>query len=54
MDWFYKFVEHWSSKLNVWAWNKRWGNRQQGTGYNRNNWIKGYKKWRKIYDRKRI
>ena len=32
-DKFYSFVEHWSSKLSVWAWNKRWGDRKKGTGY---------------------
>ena len=33
MDWFYKIIEHWSSKLNVWSWNKRWCNRKQGSSY---------------------
>ena len=51
MDWLYRFVEHWSSKLNVWSWNKRWRNREEGTGYHED-WIKGYKKWRKKYDEK--
>ena len=23
----------WVKKLNVWAWNKRWRNRKDGTGY---------------------
>jgi len=26
-------LETLSSKLNVWAWNKRWANRNKGTGY---------------------
>lgn len=49
MDWFYKIVEHISSKLNVWAWNKRWKNRKQGSGYKKydTNWIKGYRKWKR-------
>ena len=47
MDWFYKLIEHWSSKLNVWSWNNRWCNRTQGSGYNKNDWIKGYRKWKR-------
>ena len=27
------WVETIGSKMNVWAWNKRWKNREQGTGY---------------------
>ena len=33
LDKYYAIVEHWSSKLNVWAWQKRWKNREEGTGY---------------------
>ena len=33
LDKYYAIVEHWSSKLNVWSWNKRWKNRKDGTGY---------------------
>ena len=29
----YSWIEKLGSKLNVWAWNKRWRNRDQGTGY---------------------
>jgi hypothetical protein len=29
----YAFLEKWSSKMNNWAWQKRWGDRQKGTGY---------------------
>ena len=29
----YSWAETMSSKLNVWAWNKRWRNRKDGTGY---------------------
>lgn len=32
-DLFYKYVESISSSLCSWAWRKRWGNRQNGTGY---------------------
>ena len=28
-----RFIERLGSKLNSWAWNKRWGNKDQGTGY---------------------
>jgi len=27
------WMEHIGSKMNVYAWQKRWGNRKQGTGY---------------------
>jgi len=33
IDYFYSIIEHYSSKLNVWAWNKRWCDREKGTGY---------------------
>ena len=29
----YSWAEPISSKLNVWAWQKRWRNRKVGTGY---------------------
>ena len=32
-DPWFAFLEHWSSKINVYAWNKRWRNRNHGTGY---------------------
>lgn len=32
-DPWFKFVEHWSSKMNSWSWQKRWGDRKKGTGY---------------------
>ena len=34
-DVYYKFFEHYGSKMNVYGWNKRWKNRDIGTGYNR-------------------
>ena len=46
IDWLIGKIEHYSSKINVWAWQKRWGNRATGIGY-QESWIKGYKKWRK-------
>ena len=44
-----------SSRVNVWSWQKLYGNRKTGLGYERiptskykfNEWIKGYKKWKK-------
>ena len=26
-------INHWSSKVNVWSWQKLWGNRKTGIGY---------------------
>ena len=50
-----EFLYHWSSKINVWSWQKLYGNRRTGIGYKRiatskynfPSWIKGYKKWKK-------
>lgn len=33
LDCFYAFCEKYGSKLNCWAWNKRWRDRTNGTGY---------------------
>ena len=33
IDIFYKYVDSISSSLCSWAWRKRWGNRQNGTGW---------------------
>ena len=33
IDYPLKWMEHWGSKMNVYAWNKRWRNRGKGTGY---------------------
>jgi hypothetical protein len=33
IDKIYSLIEEYSSRLNVWSWQKRWGNRQTGTGY---------------------
>ena len=27
------WIEHIGSRMSVFAWNKRWGNRERGTGY---------------------
>ena len=36
-----EILYHWSSKLNVWSWNKLYGDRDS------DEWIKGYRKWKK-------
>jgi hypothetical protein len=46
IDWILGKIEHYSSKINVWTWQKRWGNRDNGTGY-QDSWLKGYKKWKR-------
>ena len=33
MDVPYSWIEHIGSRMNVFAWQKRWGNKQKGTGY---------------------
>ena len=32
-DVYYKFFEHYGSKMNVYGWNGRWKSRKKGTGY---------------------
>lgn len=32
-DFFYSICESIGSRLSNWAWNKRWNNREKGTGY---------------------
>ena len=34
-DVFYRFFEHFGSKMNVYGWRGRWKNREKGTGYGR-------------------
>ena len=33
MDYYYRFFEHFGSKMNVYGWNGRWKHRKKGTGY---------------------
>ena len=35
------WIETTSGRINNWAWNKRWGKRDP------DEWIKGYKEWKK-------
>jgi len=37
------FIEKWSSKINVWAWDLRRKDRKDTTHAE---WIKGYNKWK--------
>ena len=32
-DIYYRFFEHFGSKMSVYGWNGRWKNRRTGTGY---------------------
>ena len=31
--WFYEILEKQGGKISCWAWNKRWCDREKGTGY---------------------
>lgn len=33
IDYLLRIFETWSAKINVWCWQKRWGNKNKGTGY---------------------
>ena len=33
LDFYYSILEHIGSKLSTYAWQKRWCNREHGTGY---------------------
>ena len=35
LDYYYRFFEHWGSKMSVYGWSGRWKNRRTGTGYER-------------------
>ena len=39
----FAFIEKWSSRINVWAWDKRWKERKHIT---QKDWVKGYKEWK--------
>ena len=36
LDWYYSKLEHIGVTLSSYAWNKRWCNREKGTGYLKN------------------
>ena len=41
IDYIYSLLEKYGGKISCWAWNKRFARRDP------NEWIKGYKKWKK-------
>jgi len=40
-DWLLGLIEHWSAKMNSWAWDRRWKHRDK------DEWLKGYREWKK-------
>ena len=47
LDYFYSLLETYGGKIYSWSWNKRWKNREEGTGYQTSeSWIDGYRKWK--------
>ena len=36
LDWYYSILEHIGVQLSQFAWQKRWSNRETGTGYRKN------------------
>ena len=46
-DLFLSTIETYSSKLNNWAWDKRWKERKPIT---QKQWEKGYKEWKKLHN----
>ena len=54
LDYFYSLLETYGGKINSFAWNKRWKNREVGTGYDVNeSWIDGYHKWKSNLNEKK-
>ena len=53
LDYFYSLLETYGGKIHSGSCNKRWMNRQVGTGYKTNeSWIDGYRKWKDNLDEK--
>ena len=44
-DPFLSIIERYSGKINSWAWTQRWGKRDP------NEWIDGYREWKKLKDK---
>ena len=44
------FIEGWAEKLHAWAFNKRY-KRLKKRARDPNEWIKGYKEWKKSYEK---
>ena len=47
IDPFLSIIETYSGKINSWAWDKRWKEREPLT---QKEWEKGYKMWKKLND----
>jgi len=45
------FIEEWSEKLHTWAFYKRYKQLKK-RARDPNEWIKGYKEWKKRYEKK--
>ena len=48
-DFVLAWIEKWSSKINGWAWDKRWDNRNRKETTQKD-WLKGYNKWKKEHE----
>jgi hypothetical protein len=46
-DYILAWIEKWSSKINGWAWDKRFKTRDP------NEWVKEYRKWKDDYPKKK-
>ena len=54
LDYFYSLLETYGGKICSRSWNKRWKNREVGTGYETNeSWIDGYRKWKSKLNEKK-
>lgn len=43
IDFILSIIERYSSKINCWAWDKRWKVRKETT---QTEWVKGFKEWK--------
>ena len=43
IDFILNIIERYSSKINCWAWDKRWKVRKHTT---QKEWVKGFKEWK--------
>ena len=48
IDFILNIIEKYSSKINCWAWDKRWKDRKET---NQKDWITGYWKWKNGFKR---
>jgi len=47
IDYILSLIEEYSSRINCWAWDKRWKERKHHT----EDWITGYRKWKDGFKR---